>query len=89
MSRRIGRHGQQKGNSDARLAREAGLNQRPFKRRGKTVRTQPRLVSYSPVVDGGGRYPGVVLRRLRSLWGVGPVRALHAAKTAKPEWRFF
>jgi hypothetical protein len=71
MSCRKGRHGQQKGNSDARLKRELDLSQRTFWRHGKKMTTPPRNFRYGGHEDES-KYFGSYLRKLRALRGVGP-----------------
>jgi hypothetical protein len=82
MSCRKGRHGQTKGNSDARLAHERSLSQRVFWRNDKRMMTPTRAVRYggiSPYDPKEGRYHTVMLRRLRALRGVGPARRMKPA----------
>jgi hypothetical protein len=71
MSCRIGRHGQQKGGSTARIHRETELGNRGFIRHGKKMTTRPRFARYEDHSNDRSKYFGEVLRALRGLRGVG------------------
>lgn len=73
MSCRKGRHGQQKGNSAARMRRETELHMASPKDRIR------RAFYVGP--GQGGKYSTSYLRKLRALRGVGPVRLLKPFRT--------